>query len=163
MKQANTVFLGIGSNINKRDNIFSCLQYFYNSFKHCNQSPIYQSAAFGFNGHDFYNLVIEIKTQFNIVAMKRWLMTIEDNHGRDRTQKRYSNRTLDIDILLFNDEIIQHDGIIIPRPEILKQAYVLKPLADIAGDRQHPITKKTFLHHWQMFDNNQQTITVVDM
>lgn len=163
MKQLNTVFLGIGSNVNKRENIRSCLHYFFASFKHCKQSPVYQSAAFGFKGNDFYNLVIEIKTHFLIEALKQWLMSIEDIHGRDRTQHRYSNRTLDIDILLFNGDI--YDGnIIIPRPEILTQAYVLKPLTDMAGDMKHPTTQKSFNWHWQnMNDSQKSTINLVDM
>ena len=88
-------------------------------------------------------------------------MTIEDLHGRDRSQKRYSNRTLDIDILLFNSEVINESGIIIPRAEILTQAYVLKPLVDICDGLTHPKTGVRLSQHWQQLKIDGQSITKI--
>ena len=155
MINENTVFLGIGSNLNKKENIHSCITFFKSSFKHCSISPIYQSPSFGFEGHDFYNLVIKIKTHFKLPSLKKWLMWVEDVHNRDRSQPRYSNRTLDIDILLFNNDIYQDENITIPRPEILTQGYILKPLIDISTQIKHPQTQNTFEHHWHKLQNEQ--------
>ena len=153
MIRENTVFLGIGSNLNKKKNILSCIKFFESSFKYCLISPTYQSPSFGFIGHDFHNLVIKIKTHFELLPLKKWLMYIEDIHGRDRRQKRYSNRTLDIDILLFNTDVYQDGNITIPRPEILTQGYILKPLIDISIKMKHPKTQNTFEQHWDKLQN----------
>ncbi|VAW42071.1 2-amino-4-hydroxy-6-hydroxymethyldihydropteridinepyrophosphokinase [hydrothermal vent metagenome] len=151
----NTVYLGIGSNVNKQQNIQSCIDYLQASFKYCIISPTYQSPAFGFAGNDFYNLAIKIKTHFDLHALKEWLMRLEDLHKRDRSQPRYSNRTLDIDILLFNNLIFQDDYITIPRPEIITQAYVLKPLLDISATIKHPQSHKDLLEYWQSLQHKQ--------
>jgi 2-amino-4-hydroxy-6-hydroxymethyldihydropteridine diphosphokinase len=155
MINENTIFLGIGSNINKKLNVKSCLNYFNSSFKYCQISPIYQSHSYGFAGNDFYNLVVEIKSHFDIVSLKKWLVLLEDMHGRDRQQIRYSNRTLDIDILFFNEDILDEGGITIPRPEILTQTYVLKPLVDLVPNMIHPKTGQTLNDHWQKLQKKE--------
>lgn len=147
MKPINTVYLCLGSNLNKKNNIKSCLNYLKASFANIQLSPIYESASFGFIGNDFYNVVVKIETVFELTALKKWLINLEDLHGRDRNQPKYSNRTLDIDILLFNEAIIETNEITIPRAEILTQAYVLKPLVDIAPDYIHPISVKSLSEH----------------
>ena len=119
MKFKNSVYLGIGSNLNKEKTIQSCLNYLSASFNKIQISPIYQSASYGFEGNDFYNLVVKIETSFELNELKTWLITIEDLYGRDRSQPKYSNRTLDIDILLFNDLILENQTITLPRAEIL--------------------------------------------
>ena len=144
----NTIYLGIGSNLNRKHNIISCLKFLSQSFQKYQISPIYESPSFGFKSNDFYNCVVKIETRFNLINLKKWLIKLEDLHGRDRSQPRYSNRTLDIDILLFNDWVGEFLGIKIPRNEILKQAYVLKPLVDIAGNLKHPVTQLSFRDHW---------------
>jgi 2-amino-4-hydroxy-6-hydroxymethyldihydropteridine diphosphokinase len=156
MLSENTIYLGIGSNINKVENIQSCLDYFNSSFKFCQISPTYQSPSYGFAGHDFYNLVLKIKSSFDLISLKKWLMAVEDSHGRDRKQVRYSNRTLDIDILLYNEDVSDSDTIKIPRPEILTQAYVLKPLIDLAPDMVHPETGQALINHWQMMQQEDK-------
>ena len=152
----NKVFLGIGSNLESEKNINSCINYFRASFKDCIISPIYQSPSFGFAGNDFYNLVIAITTHFELYKFKQWIMQLEDMHGRDRSQHRYSNRTLDIDILLYNDVQVETQELILPRPELLRQDYILKPMVDIAASLLHPLTRKSFLFHWQQMQNNQE-------
>jgi 2-amino-4-hydroxy-6-hydroxymethyldihydropteridine diphosphokinase len=148
MQVTNKVYLSLGSNLDKQKNIKSCLNYLSSSFNNILISPIYQSPSFGFEGNDFYNLVVKIETCFELKALKLWLMKLEDLHGRDRSKPRYSNRTLDIDILLFNTLVVDDSFIVIPRPEILTQAYVLKPLTDIASQLNHPQTYKSFSQHW---------------
>jgi 2-amino-4-hydroxy-6-hydroxymethyldihydropteridine diphosphokinase len=164
MLNENTLYLGVGSNINKVENIQSCLNFFSSSFKYCQISPIYQSPSYGFTGNDFFNLVVKIKTFFDLYALKKWLMVVEDLHGRDRKQLRYSNRTLDIDILFYNRDISNDNDIKIPRPEILTQPYVLKPLNDIAPSLIHPETDKALSKHWKiMQQENNFDIQLVEL
>ncbi len=146
-------FLGIGSNTDRITNINSCINYLQNSFHPCHVSAIYQSESFGFNGHDFYNLVVKIHSVFNPHEMKKWLCKIEDLHGRDRKKPRYSNRTLDIDLLLCDDLVIDDGTVQVPRREIMKRKYVLKPLQDLAPDLIHPVAQKRLADLWQALDN----------
>jgi len=144
-----TYFLGIGSNTQRTKNIKSCLNYLQNSFACCQVSAIYQSPSFAFSGHDFYNLVVKILSVYSPHNMKKWLSNIEDIHGRDRKKPRYSNRTLDIDLLLCDDLILEDGVVQIPRREILKRKYVLKPLQDLAPDLIHPVAQKRLADLWQ--------------
>lgn len=141
-------YLGLGSNINRVHNLSSCLYYLQRSFRHLQISPVYQSPAFGFAGQDFYNLVVRIESVFTPHKLKTWLQAIEDIHGRDRSQPRYSNRTLDIDLLLSNDLVIDDGVVQIPRQEILKRKYVLKPLQDLAPEMLHPVAQRKLASLW---------------
>lgn len=147
-------FLGIGSNKNRHQNINSCLAYLRASFADITVSPIYQSKSFGFEGQDFYNLVVRLTSAFDPWQMKTWLQQLEDLHGRDRRQPRYSDRLIDIDLLLADDLIIDDGVIQIPRREILKRAYVLKPLTDLAPDLILPGHKKRLADVWQAFGHS---------
>jgi len=146
------IFLGIGSNINRKANLLSCLNYLTRSFKNIQISPVYRSASYGFSGSDFFNLVVKIETEFDLKKLKIWLQQIEDLHGRDRSQTRYSDRTLDIDLLLIDDLIIDDGFIQVPRQEICQRKYVLKPLVDLAPDLTHPSQKKRLVTLWQALE-----------
>ncbi len=162
MNTSHKVYLGIGSNLNKQHNITSCLETLQSSFKQCRHSPVYQSPAHGFDGHDFYNCCVEITTSFEPLPLKRWLMGVEDAHGRDRSQPRFTNRTLDIDLLIFDERIVTQDKMTIPRPEILTQAYVLKPLVDLAKYLIHPVTGCSLNSHWlDLQKTHNKPLTVV--
>jgi 2-amino-4-hydroxy-6-hydroxymethyldihydropteridine diphosphokinase len=146
-----TYYLGVGSNLNREHNISACLQHLHCSFAGMSVSPVYQSPAYGFAGHDFHNLVVKFSSAFSPNKLKHWLQQLEDAHGRDRQQPRYSDRTLDVDLLLC-DQLIINDGFVqIPRDEILKRAYVLKPLQDLAPDLIHPQAQKRLADLWQAF------------
>ncbi len=151
-------YLGIGSNINRVAHIQSCLSYLRCSFKGLTASPIYQSTAFGFTGQDFYNLVVTFESAFGPHALKLWLQRLEDAHGRDRSKPRYSNRTLDIDLLLCDDWAIDDGFIQIPRHEILKRKYVLKPLQDLAPNLIHPVAQKRLAKLWQALDKSDDSV-----
>lgn len=142
-------YLGIGSNKNRQDNLTSCLNFLQASFADLSISPVYQSKAYGFDGQDFYNLAVRLSSAFDPWQMKTWLQKLEDLHGRDRSQPRYSDRLIDIDLLLVDDLTID-DGIIqIPRHEICKRPYVLKPLSDLAPHLIIPGQQKRLAELWQ--------------
>ena len=149
------VFLGLGSNINARAHITSAISCLREAFGNIKLSPFYRSKAFGFKGDDFINLVARVETSMSPLELKKHLGALENRHGRDREVPRYSDRTLDVDILLYDDLYLLSPDLEIPRGEILQAAYVLKPLADIAPDLVHPAAGKTLAELWQAFPKDE--------
>lgn len=145
----NDVYIGIGSNVDAKHNISHALEEMHSAFGQLQKSPVYQSAAVGFNGDDFLNLVVKFETSLEVVAVVKQLRAIEDSLGRDRTQPRFSKRPIDLDILLYNDLEMNESGIQIPRGEILESSFVLKPLCDIAPELLHPLEKQSYCDLWQ--------------
>jgi 2-amino-4-hydroxy-6-hydroxymethyldihydropteridine diphosphokinase len=150
-----TVYLGLGSNRNAEANMAAGIRALTEAFDPVRVSPVYRSPAVGFEGSDFLNCAAVIETRMALGELKQWLVDLEDRHGRDRSQPKFSDRTLDIDILLYDKLVGQHDGLELPRDEILKYAHVLKPLADLAPALRHPVTGKTFAEHWEAFDGDR--------
>lgn len=145
------VFLGIGSNIDRRHHITGGIRALRERFGRVELSPVYRSAAVGFDGRDFYNLACRIETDLSPSELKAWLTELENAHGRRRSLPKFADRTLDIDILLYGDQSGRMDGMELPRAEILRYAHVLKPLADLAGERVHPTVGHTFSELWADF------------
>lgn len=143
------IFLSIGSNINPATNIQLCAKTLDLHFTEIVWSPIYQSAAIGMQGDDFLNAVVSAQTQLSIDSLLSLLKELEHEQGRIRTENKFSSRTLDIDLLLFHNEVIDTAGLTLPRIEITSAAHVLKPLADIFPDGIHPLHKKTYHSLWQ--------------
>ena len=148
-------YLGLGSNRDAEHNIAAGMQALRQAFEAVEVSPVYRSPAVGFEGSDFLNCAAVIETGMALGELKQWLVDLEDRHGRDRSQPKFSDRTLDIDILLYDDLVGDHDGLELPRDEILKYAHVLKPLADLAPELRHPVTGRTFAEHWDEFDGDR--------
>ena len=149
------VFLGLGSNQEPKRHLAAGIVALQQRFGELQLSPVYRSEAVGFSGSDFLNAAARIQTEIGIAALKDWLTELENRHGRDRSQPRFSDRSLDIDILLYGDEVGNFDGLELPRGEILKYAHVLKPLADIAPALVHPLTGVTMGDHWQRFEGDR--------
>ena len=97
----------------------------------------------GFDGPNFYNLVCCFETNQDVVVLKTELSVIEKNHGRSMNETKFSSRTLDIDILYYDDLIYEDDNLKLPRKEIIQYDFVLQPLVDIAPEFIHPQIKKT--------------------
>ena len=134
------VYLDIGSNIDRRKNIQSCVNQLVNDFPGVIFSNAYESPAFGFDGDPFINLSAGLETDMGYDKLKLYLKNLEKKHARKRNNKKFISRTLDVDILLFGNLILQ-PKVDIPRAEILKYPFVLFPLAEIAGDVIHPQKK----------------------
>ena len=161
MSEKIDVYLGLGSNQDAKRHIAAGIVALQHRFGDFRISPVYRSPAVGFDGDDFLNAAAWIRTDLEVGELKAWLTELEDRHGRDRSQPRFSDRSLDIDILLYGDWVGIFDGLELPRGEILKYAHVLKPLADLAPDLKHPVTGLTFAEHWQQFqgDRSLQQLT----
>ena len=142
------VYLGLGSNIAPHDNIPQGLQALRQQFTVLQESPWYQSPARGFDGPDFINLVISIQFEGSLPALAAEIKTLEAACGRPKQAKKYASRTLDVDILLFDELCGTIHGIHLPRTDVCLCAYVLKPLLDIAPDLVHPTSQKPLKEYW---------------
>ncbi len=149
------VYLGLGSNQDAKKHIAAGIVALQHRFGDLRVSSVYRSTAVGFDGDDFLNAAAWIRTDLDVGELKAWLTELEDRHGRDRSQPRFSDRSLDIDILLHGDKVGTFDGLELPRPEVLKYAHVLRPLAELAPDLTHPVSGKTFAQHWQEFQGDR--------
>lgn len=147
------IFLGIGSNIEPEKNINAGLKSLEKLFSKLEVSPIYQAPSFGFDGDDFYNLVVAAETELPINDVVSILRQVEFDHGRPIEAIKFAPRSLDIDLLLFGDYVGKvdcHAGEYkIPRSDIDKYDFVLRPLQDIAGHLKHPATGNSFADMWQ--------------
>jgi len=148
------VYLGIGSNCRPEFHVRAGVAALAATFGRVDLSPVYRTPAVGFEGRDFLNLAAGIDTDWSVQSLKDWLNDLEDAHGRRRDVPKFSDRNLDIDILLYGDEVLDRDGLVLPRPEILDYAHVLKPLADLAPRQVHPLTGRTLAEHWQAFESS---------
>ena len=131
------VYLDIGSNIDRKHNIRSCMQQLRLAFPTIIFSRAYESAAEGFEGDPFINLSASLQTEKSYEELSRYLKRLETDHARQRNGVNFSARTLDVDILFYDDLVLQPD-IDLPREEVTQYAFVLYPLAEIAADLLHP-------------------------
>ena len=143
------VYVSLGSNVDRRNNIIKAVLAMRPIFGEIQISPVYSSAAVGFEGDDFLNLVVGFETDKPVQQIVASFRQIEDDLGRDRSQPRYSPRPIDLDILIYDDLILDESGIQIPRREILKSSFVLKPLQDLIPDSLHPESGTSFGELWQ--------------
>ncbi|MBP6533652.1 MAG: 2-amino-4-hydroxy-6-hydroxymethyldihydropteridine diphosphokinase [Arenimonas sp.] len=133
-------YLSLGSNERPEHYLQLAVNALRDTFGDIILSDWVQTEAVGFDGPDFINGAAVIETDWDVYRLNDWLHALEDAHGRKRDVQRFSNRTLDIDIIFFDDLILQGPGNLqIPRPE-LKHAFVLGPLAQIAPDYVNPET-----------------------
>ena len=158
-----TAYLGLGSNVDARKNIASGIAALHAKFGGVDLSPVYRTPAFGFDGVDFINLAARIETVMSPLDLKAFLHDLEDRHQRDRLAPKYSDRTLDIDILLYDDLYLHGPTLQIPREEILSAAHVLKPLSDLAPNLRHPVTRTTLSEIWKAFPQDQTKLKVIHL
>lgn len=152
------VYISIGSNIDRQHNIRSALAALRESFGELMVSSVYESKAVGFEGDDFYNLAAGFDSALEPLAINHILRGIEHRHGRVRGDSGWTSRTLDLDLLLYDKLISGDHGLILPRGEITEYAFVLCPLAEIAGEERHPVSDTRYSELWQVFDKGAQPL-----
>ncbi len=145
-------FISIGSNIDKEIHIPSSLTALRELFGELVVSSIYETEPVGFVGDSFHNLVVQFESELSAKEVAKLLKQIELDHGRSRESQKFSARTLDLDLILYGDQIISEGRLQIPRDEIERYAFVLEPLAEIASNLLHPICKLSYGNLWQKFD-----------
>lgn len=149
------VYIGAGSNIEPRRHLAAALDQLTDAFGPLDVSPVYQSAAAGFVGDPFLNLVVGIDSGLGIGELKELLRRIEQANGYDGMGPKFSSRTLDLDLLLVGDFHGSVDGIRLPRNDVLSCSYVLWPLADIAPSARHPVLGECYRELRQAFSGNR--------
>lgn len=157
------IYIGVGSNIEPQRHIPAAISRLKERFGELQLSNVYESEAVGFEGDNFYNLVVGLETELEPHAITHELNKIEDALGRKRNIPRYSSRTLDLDLLLYGDLVQHNDQLKLPRNDIMKFAFVLRPLAEIAGDSLHPVDGRTFRQIWDAFAQKEQSLWPVEM
>ena len=158
-----TVYVSLGSNVDPEVNIQRAVRAMRETFGELRLSPVYASAAVGFDGDDFLNLVAGFETGDSVHRVVASSRLIEDDLGRDRSQSKFSPRPIDLDILLFADLVIDEPGIQIPRRDIVKQAFVLKPLQDLTGDSLHPQTGQSYTELWLEMSAQAPRLDLVEL
>jgi len=144
------VYVSVGSNIDRENMVRSCIAALTTQFGEVQHSSVYESIAVGFEGDNFYNLVVTFKGD-DPRRVLRILREIEQQHGRRREEKKFSPRTLDLDLLLFGQEDLHDQGIDVPRKEITRYAFVLGPLSELAPQQRHPGNGSTYEELWAEF------------
>jgi len=157
-----SIYISIGSNIDAEQHIRGAIDVLREKYGELKISSVYESESIGFEGDNFLNLVVGLHTDQTVQEVLDTLHEIENRFGRDRSGPRFSSRTLDLDLLLYDDLVLQDQGIDIPREEITHNAFVLQPLAEIAPQLEHPQQKLTMQELWQQFDKTSQSLWPVE-
>ena len=156
------VAVSIGSNLDRERNVKDALAVLAKIFGKLSYSPVYESAAYGFHGPPFYNHVVVFETSLDVFAVREKIQAIENQQGREMGENRSGSRSLDLDLLLYDDAVFHDQGLDVPRREIFNHAYVLKPLADLLPATPHPVTGESFADIWFRLGSNQEALSVVD-
>ena len=157
-----TIYISLGSNINREENTRVGIAALKQVFGDLTLSSVYESEAVGFDGDAFYNMVIACEVSKPVFETNQILRDIEDANGRDRSGPKFSSRTLDLDLLLYDDLQLDEKGLKLPRGEILKNAFVLWPLAEIAPQLIHPEVDASYAELWAAFDKSKETLYPID-
>ena len=146
------VYVSIGSNIDKEKNVSSSVRALQEHFDNLVISNVYETQAVGFEGDNFHNLVVGFDTDESPLEISKVLKKIEADHDRTRGKEKFESRTLDLDQLLYGDLVMQMEGVNIPHPDIMRYNFVLKPLAELAGEVEHPEEEKTINELWEAYE-----------
>lgn len=155
------VYLGLGSNLEPERNLGLCVRELRARFDLRQVSPVYRSEALGFDGDEFLNAVAVVETDLSPADVCLELEAIHDLAGRRRGPDAFVSRTLDIDLLLYGQDIVE--ALRIPRPDVLEYSFVLAPLADVAPDLRHPVTGDTIACHWGQYDSSAHPLEKTDL
>lgn len=157
------VTASIGSNIDRAHHVRTCLDALDTAFGALAISRVFESEPVGFeDGRNFYNLVVAFETDWPVGDLQAWCKRLEDANGRRKDSPKFSPRTLDIDLLTVGDLTGRHDGVELPRDEILHHAFVLLPMAELLPNARHPVVGERYAALWSRFDAEGQRLWPVD-
>ena len=157
------IYISGGSNIEPEANLRLALAELRRRYGEVDVSPVYKTAAVGFEGDPFLNCVYSLTVRESARAVVEFLEELHTLAGRVRGPDPFSARTLDLDLLLYGDAIIPEAPIKVPRKDIRQYAFVLKPLADIAPELPHPQSGETMAALWASFPARDEAIERVDL
>jgi 2-amino-4-hydroxy-6-hydroxymethyldihydropteridine diphosphokinase len=156
-----TVYVAAGSNVDPERNLAAAMRELRREFPGARFSPWYRNRAVGFEGADFINCVVGFTTELPIDQVLSRLHAIEALCGRPRDAPRWAPRAMDLDVLLYGDVICDTPDLKLPRPDLLKRAFMLGPLAALAPEVVHPIEKLTIGELWRRFDRGAHPLIEV--
>lgn len=148
------VYLGLGSNIERETHLAAGLDALAGFLHGMRCSAVFESHAVGIKSGNFFNLVVAAQTDLPLLELDRRLKFIEADNGRYAPERK--GLPLDIDVLLYGDQVGNFNGLVLPRAEILKNAFVLWPLALLAPELPHPLDGRRFADLWQAAQIEQQ-------
>ena len=157
------VFLSLGSNIDPVENLQYACEELKKTFGNIQISSAYRNKPIGFEGNDFLNMVVKVKSRFNPNEILNYLRSLEAATGRNIGTGAFDSRTLDIDMILYNDLVHPEKPFKIPRQDIELYSFVLCPLAEIDPDGIHPVIGKTFKDLWEDFDQEEHLLDKVSL
>jgi 2-amino-4-hydroxy-6-hydroxymethyldihydropteridine diphosphokinase len=149
------VLVAAGSNVDPIHNLHVALDVLHRHFAPLRLSRAYSNAAVGFEGDDFVNLVIGFDTELPLHAVVARLHEAEAACGRERLAPKWAPRAMDLDILMYGDQVSDEAGLKVPRPDLLRRPYMLGPAAEIAADVRHPTANQSLGALWRQMQ--QQT------
>ena len=152
------VYLAAGSNVDPERHMRQAVAELGREFPGVRFSPWYRNRAVGFDGDDFINLVAGFGTALPVLGVVERLHAIEGRCGRGRAAPRWAPRSMDLDVLLYGDLVCEEPGLRLPRPDLLKRAYMLGPLAELAPEVMHPTASLTIGELWRRFDRDAHAL-----
>ncbi len=155
------VYVAAGSNVAPERNLARALGELAREFPGVRFSPWYRNRAAGFAGDDFLNLVAGFGTALPVQAVRARLQAIELRCGRQPGALRWAPRAIDLDVLLYGDLVCDEPGLKLPRPDLLRRAYVLGPLAALAPEVMHPTVQESIGELWRRFDRDAHPLELV--
>jgi 2-amino-4-hydroxy-6-hydroxymethyldihydropteridine diphosphokinase len=156
------VYVAAGSNVEPEHNLALATRLLRHEFPDVRFSPWYRNRAVGFEGADFINLVAGFTTSLPINEVLARLHAIEVACGRPRDAPRWAPRSMDLDVLLVGDLVCDEPKLKLPRPDLLKRAFMLGPLAALAPELVHPTEKATIGELWKRFDRGDHELVEVE-
>lgn len=158
------VFVGVGSNTHPRVYLETGVAMMRERFGELRLSSVYRNQAVGFEGQDFYNLVAAFDSDRPANELAAELREIEDRCDRDRSLPKYGPRTLDLDLLLYGDAVASEaHALELPREEILKRSYILRPMAELRPHLLHPVAGRDYAALWAEFDRDSHPLVEVEL
>ena len=157
------VYLGLGSNIDAEENLRLGIAELRSRYGCVDLSAVYQSAALGFDGDDFLNMVVGLTSDESPLDMHRQIEEIHALSGRRRRADRLTSRPLDIDLLMYDDVVSAGPPLRLPRQDVLECSFVLRPFAELAPDVVHPETGRSLAAHWRDFDATRHPLVPVNV
>jgi 2-amino-4-hydroxy-6-hydroxymethyldihydropteridine diphosphokinase len=152
-------FVALGSSIEPAARMAAAARALKEHFPDAHFSACYRNAAFGFDGADFLNAVVEFTTELPVPALLQVLHAIEAQCGREREEPKWAPRAMDLDLLLYDELVASGPGYTLPRPGLTDRIYMLGPLAELAPQRRHPVTGESFGALWAAFPRSPQALT----
>jgi len=159
------VFVALGSNIDPDARLLGAARLLKQQFPDARFSRSYRNRALGFEGDDFINAVVSFSTTLPVPALLEALRAIEAACGRGRADPKWGPRAMDLDLLLYGEQVGEGPGYALPRRDLLRRAYMLGPLAELAPALRHPLSGQSFASHWAGFAQREHPLlaTALDL